>query len=190
MQYFHMTLGINESWAGSTFCWDGTTTTGTGAKENCLSSASRIAHLDDNGTPDIIIIYGGTNDIGIGAPIGSFNTENPANYTDEQIAALNVETFADAVRATLIRVLKSYPTAKVFLVLPNFTTTYYTPAEADQYNEVLKEACDYFGIPYIDTRTCGITLFNILTYMPDGTHYNDLGMSLLYETLKQYMNTH
>ena len=176
---FNLELGINESWAGSRVSWDGTTESTDIGENKHIASATRISHLDENGTPDIILVNAGTNDIGGNVPVGTFNYENPANYTDEQIANLPVTNFADAYRTMLIRLQKSYPNSRIIVLLPNYTTTYYTPDKADQYCEVIKEACDYFGIQWFDMRTFGVTMFNKGNYLPDGIHYNTAGMKLM-----------
>lgn len=184
IKYFGFILGINESWAGSCVAWDGTSATGGYAKDNCLSSQTRINHLGENGSPDIILVNGGTNDIGQGRTIGSFDTTNPMNYTTEQIANLDVTTFANAYRAMLIRLQKTYPNAIIIVMLPNYSSNYYTPTDADAYIEIVKEACDYFGVLYVDSRTSGITIFNRASYLPDGVHYNSAGMERLYTVAK------
>ena len=45
-------------------------------------------------------------------------------------------------------------------MLPNYTTSYYTPTKADPFIEVIKEACDFFGVIWIDMRTTGINMYN------------------------------
>lgn len=180
---FNMVLGINESWAGSRVSNTQSTDSGDLGPNRCMSSQTRIGHLGENGTPDIILVYGGTNDAGGNVTIGTFNTENPIDYTAEQIAALPVATFADAYRAMLIRLLKTYPTARIIVILPNFTVSYYSITNLDLYVEVVKEACDFFGIKYIDIRTAGITVYNQGSYFPDGIHPNAAGMELLYKTI-------
>lgn len=185
---FGLILGINESWAGTRVSWDGTTESGDIGANKHIASAARIGHLGENGTPDIILINAGTNDIGNDVPIGTFNTESPVNYTDEQIAALPVVTFADAYRTMLIRLQKSYRTSKIVVLLPNFTSTYYTPTKADEYCEIIKEACDYFGIKWIDMRASGITMFNRGTYLPDGMHYNAKGMYVVERNVEKFFN--
>ena len=193
IKHFNMVLGVNDSIAGSRVAWDGSSTgSDVHSKDNCLSSQTRIDHLDDNGTPDIIMIYGGTNDItaynsGIISK-GTFNTESPKDYTDTQIANLTVTNFADAYRAMLIRVLKKYQNSKVVVILPNYTNASYPPNKADELIEIIKEECDYFGVNYIDIRTSGITLFNLSKYLPDGTHPNQAGMDLIYQAIKSKFN--
>lgn len=180
-----MKLGVNDSWAGSCVSWDGSE--GSDYGENIyIASPTRIGHLDDNGTPDYILVNAGTNDIGTGVTIGTFNTENPVNYTDEQIAALPVATFSDAYRAMIIRLQKAYPLAQVIVMLPNYTTSYYNPTNADKYLEIIKECCDFFGIPWIDMRATGINIFNTSTYTGDGVHPNPSGMKLMSDKLVKY----
>lgn len=180
-----MVYGENDSWAGSTVSWNGAEGADWGA-DIYIASPTRIGHLDDNGTPDIILVNAGTNDIGKNVTVGTFNTESPIDYTDEQIVALPVATFADAYRAMLIRLQKAYPLARIVVMLPNYTTTYYNPTKADQYLEIVKEACDYFGVPWVDMRTTGITMYNTGTYLSDGIHPNVAGMNMLYKKLKKF----
>ena len=184
---FEMVLGVNESWAGSRVTWDGTTeSTDIGATKH-IASTTRIGHLGSNGTPDIILINAGTNDIGNAVPIGTFNTDDPSAYTQAEINVLPVATFADAYRTMLIRLQKAYPTSELIVMLPNYTNTYYTPTEADAYCEIIKEACDYFGVKWIDMRTSGVTIYNKMAYLPDGTHYNTDGMDKAFENLADKM---
>ena len=172
-------LGVNESWAGSRVSNTQSTDSGDYGPNRCISSKTRILHLGEKGTPDVILVYAGTNDIGGDVEIGSFNSENPMNYTEEEIDSLSVSTFADAYRTMLIRLIYYYPKSKIVVLLPNFTTSYYTITELDSYIEVIREACDFFGIEYIDLRTAGITIYNENMYLPDGVHPNYEGMKLI-----------
>ena len=175
INHFNMTLLVNESIAGSTVI---------SSDAESISNMTRIGHLGNNGTPDIILVNAGTNDIGRAVTIGTFNTDDPSNLTDAQVNALPVDTFANAYRTMIIRLQHYYPDSIVIVLLPNYTSTYYTPNEADEYNEVIKNICDYFGVFWIDTRTAGISMFNRETYLSDGIHYNSAGMELLYQNIK------
>lgn len=175
-----MVLGVNESWRGTTV------STARGVS-NSFSNQGRINHLGRNGTPDLIIVYGGTNDAGAGVELGTFNTENPINYSSAQIAALPATTFADAYRTMLIRLLKTYPHAEIVAVLPNFCTSYYTITNLDDYVEIAREACDFFGIKWIDIRTAGINIYNLSSYLVDGIHPNAKGMMALAEKIKKQL---
>ena len=164
-------LGINESWRG-------TRVTGTDA--STFNNQTRINHLGENGTPNLILVYGGTNDAGGSVTIGTFNGGDYSDYnTAEKIAALDVSTFANAYKAMLIRLMFTYPTAEIVCILPTFTTSYYTIQHLDDYVEVIKEACDFFGIKWIDVRVSDINIFNKTTYLVDGIHPNANGMKLL-----------
>ena len=172
-----MVLGINESWAGSLVSWDGSEGTDIGADKHIVSS-TRIQHLGDNGQPDYILVFGGTNDVSRKVELGTFSYDDPTKLTDVQIKNLLVATFADAYRAMLIRLLKWYPKAHVICILPLYTSQT-DGANLDRYNEVIKEECDFFGVPVVDTRTAGITMFNRSLYLPDGIHPNAAGMQLI-----------
>ena len=172
-------LGINESWRG-------TRVSGTGA--STFNNQTRIGHLGENGNPDLILVYGGTNDAGGGVTIGTFVGGDYSDYdTAEEITALPVTTFADAYKAMLIRLMFTYPSAEIVCILPTFTTSYYTIQNLDNYVEVIKEACDFFGIKWIDTRVSGITIFNKASFLVDGIHPNANGMKLLSDKIYKHL---
>ena len=178
-----MVLGINESYAGSRVSWQGLE-----AQRNIfMASQTRIDHLGENGTPDFILINGGTNDadtnLDTPVEIGTVNYESPQNYTDAQIAALPVATFADAYRTMLIRVMKTYPTAVIYCMMPSYRSGNYGIERLDKFCEIIKEICDLFGVHLIDTRINGVSIFETSAYLPDGTHYNATGMGLVAETV-------
>lgn len=172
-----MTLGVNESWRGTSVS---SVRTSVGTP---FSSQTRINHLGNNGKPDLILVYGGTNDAGANVTIGTFNTENPKNYTAEQIANLPIDTFANAYRTMIIRLIKTYPNAEIVAILPNLCTDYYSIARLDLYIECIKEICDYFGVKYIDIRRAGISVYNLNSYLVDGIHPNKEGMSLIADNI-------
>ena len=172
-------LGINESWRG-------TRVSGTG--DSAFNNQTRISHLGGNGTPDLILVFGGTNDAGNDVTLGTFNGGNYSDYdTAQKIAALPVTTFADAYKAMLIRLMYTYPTSEIVCILPTFTTSYYEISDLDNYVEVIKEACDFFGIKWIDVRVSGITIFNKDSYLVDGIHPNATGMSLLADKVYKHL---
>lgn len=61
-------LGINESWSGSCVSV-------TSGERLPMASLDRIQNLDNNGTPDVILFFGGTNDIAF------FSKSTPAALT-------------------------------------------------------------------------------------------------------------
>ena len=173
------TLGINESWRGTRVA---------GAGESAFNNQTRINHLGGNGNPDLILVFGGTNDAGGSVTLGTFNGGVYSDYdTSEEIAALPVTTFADAYKAMLIRLMYTYPSSEIVCILPTFTTSYYTIAALDNYVEVIKEACDFFGIKWIDVRVSEITIFNKASYLVDGIHPNAAGMTLLANKIYKHL---
>lgn len=172
-------LGINESWRG-------TRVSGSGA--SAFNNQTRIGHLGENGTPDLILVYGGTNDAGGDVTLGTFSGGTFSDYdTAAKIAALPVSTFADAYKAMLIRLMFTYPTSEIVCILPTFTASYYEINELDNYAEVIKEACDFFGVKWIDVRVSGINIFNKTSYLVDGIHPNKNGMALLADKIYKHL---
>lgn len=201
-----MILGINESWAGSLVSNTQTSDSGDKGPNRCISSMTRIGHLGENGTPDIIIVYGGTNDIPA-ASLGTFNPEqpvvltnkstvsNPANLTDTQIRnELDVSTFANAYVAMLVRLQYLYHDALIICMTPNYCKTYYGSnyTTMAKFVATMKEICDYFGVPYIDLRKAGIGLMDMSnstssSYLPDGIHPGIKGHKYIFEYLYNFI---
>lgn len=178
-----MVLGTNDSWAGSLISWDGSEGADIGADKHIASSA-RIKNLDNNGQPDYIFVFGGTNDVTRQVALGTFNEDDPTTLTDAEIEDLPVNTYADAYRTMLIRLLKWYPQAHIICILPLYTSQT-DGANLDNYNEITKTACDFFGVPIVDTRAAGITMFNRTLYLPDGIHPNAAGMRLICDCVER-----
>lgn len=163
-------LGINDSWAGSTvsnFIDDNQGDVGIDAS---MASLTRIKNLGSNGTPDIILFYGGTNDIGRALEMGEFNENTASNSPDLQ--AVKWDNFANAYAEALLRMKYFYPNAKIISLLPTYTKSYYTLQELELYNNLTARICNYYEIPYIDLTTSGLTT----DMLPDGIHPNAEGM--------------
>ena len=172
MTYYGMSLGVNYSQIGATI------TAGT----NSISDPARVKAL---GNPGLIIINGGTNDITNNVTIGTFDETSPMSYDDVQIDAMDRSTFYNALKAILSSVQHYYPDARVLYVMPNYATSNYTPSRADKYIEAIRTVCDWFGVPMVDARQAGVTMFNMSKYMNDGLHYNSAGMQLLFEECRR-----
>ena len=188
------TLGINESWSGSKVAADGET--------QSMCSTARIRNLGNNGAPDLILFYGGTNDIDQDSTalehLGSFDSS--IRYDNIDINSnegcdrdMKTSTYAIGFRVAIQKRQKLYPLAKIVVLLPLYTG--WTSGDGSQgagypmqmleaYNNVAKSICDYFGINYIDLRKAGINAFNLEEYMGNGgdarnIHPNKAGMKLL-----------
>lgn len=186
------TLGLRlntlGSWAGSKITWNGVNNYEDDNVYVYMAGGTRIGQLNSNGgDPDVILVHAGSNDIaayqGGYIEMGTFDTTDPSNFTDAQINALPRAKIADAYRLMLIRLQKAYPNAEIICCIPSCAYGYYDPVHLDDFAEVVKEECDYFGIKVVDLRPCGITMFNASTYMPDTIHPNVAGMHLIAKRL-------
>ena len=183
-----MVLGINDSWAGSRVSWNGTTESADQGADKHIASQTRINHLGENGSPDIILINAGTNDFNVAVTIGEVDYTNPIDLTSEQIAALPVDTFAAAYRTLIIRVMKTYPAAKIICMTPSYTiASARSLRDYDNYCETIKEVCDMLGVYVVDTRLNGISIFDLNTYLGDAVHYNYAGMVFVADMLTKQL---
>ena len=182
-----MKLGINDSWAGSRVNCISDTNSGDQGPDACMAGLTRITNLGSNGTPDLILYYGGTNDCGhddgTSWVLGSF--DSTANHHSVDLTSHKWSSFADAFKCSIMRMQYFYPNAKIIVMLPTYCTSYYTMGKLDQYNEVIKEICDYFGVPVLDLRQCGINWQNKGWTLGDGIHPTAAGADLIYRYVKE-----
>ena len=175
----NMNLGINDSWAGSRITNTSTTNTGDIGPDRTISSMKRIENLGNNGTPDVIFLFGGTNDIGNNVDIGIFNSEIALDTTSTIYS-----NFADAYTITIKRIQYLYPNTDIIVLLPMYTSSYYTSENLNKYNKVIKEICEYYDLKYIELTECGINTGNLSNYLVDGIHPNAMGMQLIKNYVK------
>lgn len=179
----HMKLLVNDSWAGSRVSWNGVTENATEGEKIHMASATRIQHLGEKGIPDIIFVFGGSNDIMNNVLIYENNEENLETILEKELTDLTVSAFSVAYRNMLIRIQQSYPNTKIYCILPYLITARATMARINTYNKVMKEICDCFGIETIDARKCGMTTFGESNYLLDNVHLNVKGMELLFQEI-------
>ncbi len=185
---YNMTLGINESWAGSRVSNNLNANSGDIGPDRAMASITRIQALDDNGTPDVIFFFGGTNDIGNSVTLGSF--DNTASYaTTLDITSTKYNSFVEAYSITLMRLKHYYPNATIIALLPLSTSSYYSDASLAQYKEQMKSICDFHNVKYIDLGNAGINSSNLSTYLVDGIHPNSNGMQLLSNYIVSRLNS-
>lgn len=175
-----MTLGVNESWAGSRVSWDGSTESADIGANKHMASHARINNLGNNGTPDIIFFWGGTNDIGASVPLGSFDGSD--------LVTQNVNTFTEAYATAIIRMQTAYPLARIICMTPMFTgiysgNQYYPHTRLNVYIDAMRDICKFFGTIFVDLRKCGINIYNLDTYYGDGLHPKANGMELIFDYL-------
>ena len=166
-------LGINDSWRGATVSGATPVTTGTTGENAAMSNLTRIQNLGANGTPDVILFYGGTNDLAHVPKVGSFNPDIAPTIVD--LITKKWDNLAEAYVHTLLRLRHYYPNAIIMAMLPTYTKSYYSTNKLAQANAVLAQICDYYDVPYVDLRDCGITSANL----PDGIHPDANGMDYI-----------
>lgn len=124
--------GIDEAWSGSTI----------GSKAASMASKDRINKLDDNGTPDVILYYGGSN------PDSSVGTFDPdADYAKTVDWAKSYSDTASAYAASLQRMKATYPGAEIIAIIP-----YYEQNNIPKQAEVIEQIAKHYDITTIDLR--------------------------------------
>ena len=144
--------GIDEAWSGSTI----------GSKAASMASKDRINKLDDNGTPDVILYYGGSN------PDSSVGTFDPdADYAKTVDWAQSYSDTASAYAASLQRMKETYPDAEIIAIIP-----YYEQNNISKQAEVIEQIVKHYDITTIDLRELrnqeGISSNNALHPNMDG----------------------
>lgn len=119
-------LGVNNSYSGATICY-------TGYNDEDYTQRSFVNRLANLGTPDIIFIFGGTNDSWAHSPIGTFK------YKD--IKRADLYTFRPAMAFLLEGVLNHYPNAEVYVLINNELS--------EEVTESMKTICDHYSVTYI-----------------------------------------
>ncbi|MBO5976190.1 MAG: BspA family leucine-rich repeat surface protein, partial [Oscillospiraceae bacterium] len=170
-------LGINDSWRGSTLSGAAPVSTGDTGENAAMSNLTRIQNLGSNGTPDVILLYGGTNDLAHVSKVGSFD---PATApTEADLTTKKWDNLAAGFVHTLLRMKHYYPDAEIVAMLPTYTKSYYSNEKLAQGNEVMAQICEHYGIPYVDLRDSGVTA----NQLPDGIHPGEEGMDLITEAV-------
>lgn len=119
-------LEVNNSWSGATIC-----NTGYGdADYTHRSFMTRHASL---GRPDVILLFGGTNDSWCGAPLGEFKYEGWKRA--------DLYCFRPALAWLLHHLKDRYPTADLFFMLNSDLK--------ESINTSVADICAHYGVPVI-----------------------------------------
>ena len=169
------TLGINDSWAGSRVSNDIDGNRADMGEDAAMASLTRISNLGANGTPDLVIIYGGTNDLASRMPIGA----PTANRTTPDLTVTKWSSVAEAYEEALLRIRYFYPKAEILALLPGYVPAYYTRERVDALHRELAPLLERLGVKRADLRLDGITPENAAEYLPDKIHPNEKGMELI-----------
>jgi len=198
--HFGMTLGINESWAGSTIGYNPNyTNSGKYTADNCMCSETRIGHLGESGTPDVIIVFGGTNDInhhmsGSNVRFAVGELDSVHNPYDFENFPMITDTYYGAITTMLLRIQHTYPNATILMLLPFFCTSTHTsatdvatPYDQNTWSNVAIDVCKYLGVEYLDLRKI-INLYDVSSLLFDGLHPNANGMKAIANAVVHKLN--
>ncbi len=120
-------LEKNNSWGGTTIC-------NTGYFHRDVSSSSFTSRVDMLGNPDIIFLFGGTNDAWAGAPVGEYKYDD---WTAE-----DMKNFRPALACLLDMLQKRYPKAKIYSLLNSELR--------EEINESMRVVCKHYGVQLIE----------------------------------------
>lgn len=122
-------LCINNSYSGSTIC-------NTGYDGNDYSDRSFTTRMDNLGCPDIIFIFGATNDSWCGAPMGE--------YQYEGIRPNQLWQFRPALAHLLAWMKDRYINTELYFILNNELK--------QEINESVNIICEHYGVPVITLK--------------------------------------
>jgi hypothetical protein len=121
-----MRLCVNNSFSGATICH-------TGYDQADYSDRSFCTRLTNLGSPDIILVFGATNDEWAHAPIGEYKY---ADWTREDLYK-----FRPAMAYLLCHLIDHYPNVKLYFILNAILSS--------DINESVLTVCQHYQVPVI-----------------------------------------
>ena len=167
-------LGVNDSWAGSTVSNFRDHNEKDFGPDAAMASLTRIRNLGSRGNPDLIILFGGTNDAGKMIEKGNFD-----GLQTLDLSARKWESFADAYSQTLLRISYFYPEAQILAITPSISGGYYDNARLSAFADLVLDICLHYNVKCVDIRRSGLA-FDML---PDTLHPNAEGMECIYRSV-------
>lgn len=120
-------LEVNNSYSGSTIC-------NTGYRKEDYTHESFVTRMKYLGSPDIILICGGTNDSWAGSPIGEYKYDG---WTKQDLYS-----FRPAMAWMLEFITKRYVNTQVYFILNSELS--------DDINNSVHTICQHYGVTCID----------------------------------------
>ena len=118
---------VNNSYSGSTISYHG-------YSANDYSKRSFLTRMNNLGSPDIIFIFGATNDSWAGAPVGEYQYEN--------LSKANFWTFRPAMARMLEWMTRRYVGTDIYFLLND--------GLRDEINESVRTICQHYGVKCIE----------------------------------------
>ena len=125
-------LCVNNSFSGATISFTGYKDQQ--GKHRDFTSRSFITRLNNLGDPDILLIFGGTNDSWAGAPIGEYQY---ADWKQEDLFK-----FRPALAYLLQKAQLRYPNVEIYFILNSELS--------EAVNESVRTICAHYGVPCIE----------------------------------------
>lgn len=120
-------LEQNNSYSGSTISY-------LGYNQSNYQPRSFITRVDNLGSPDILLIFGGTNDSWAGVPIGEYKTEG-------EPSDMELYTFRPAIMKLMKEVSVRYPNVDVYYIVNSELRP--------EIVEAIEYACKQYNVPVI-----------------------------------------
>ena len=120
-------LEKNDSWGGTTIC-------GTGYGGMDSSRSNFISRVDSLGNPDIIFVFGGTNDAWAGSPMGEYQY---SDWTKD-----DCKYFRPALACLIDMLQKRYAQAEICFILNSELR--------EPVNESMREVCKHYNVKLVE----------------------------------------
>lgn len=127
-------LCVNNSFSGATICFSGYKRDNPDFAD--YSDRSFVTRLKNLGCPDVIFIFGGTNDSWAGSPIGDYQY---SGWTREDLFS-----FRPAMAKLLEGVIDYYPNVEIYFLLND--------GLKEEINESVKTICEHYQVPCIELK--------------------------------------
>lgn len=122
-------LEKNNSYSGATIC-------NTGYNGEDYSDRSFITRMNNLGSPDLLLVFGATNDSWADSPVGDFVWND---WTEEQL-----KSFRPALTYMLSHIVDRYPNTEIVYIINDGLKPEITSS--------IIEACNHYGVPYIQLK--------------------------------------
>lgn len=121
-------LGKNESYSGATISYRG-------YNGDEYADRSFITRLGNLGSPDVLLIFGGTNDSWAGVEVGEYNW-------DSHILGEELYKFRPAMGKLVSEAINHYPGTAIYVIINSELR--------EDITESMKEVCNHYGVKYIE----------------------------------------
>lgn len=135
-EQYALPLAVNNSYSGSTVCYDGY---GDGTADG--KATSFIQRSGSLGSPGLIFVFGGTNDAWVPAGLGEYKYEN--------ITESDLSYFRPALAYLFSKIKAAHSSAQILFVLNHAIT--------DNFKESAKTICEHMGVPCIELKGIAMT---------------------------------